>query len=147
LTKLAEDRVRDVFKRFDPKAEAEFLSESNVQVKIAKQYVPSVIGRKGITINELQKDLNVHIDVIERNNNSPLTAELPFSFKESKTAIILSVDREHTGMRADVYVKDSYITSSRIGRKGQIKISKRSEPAKKFTQFASSESDVKIFLK
>ena len=61
--------------------------------------------------------------------------------------MILSVSREYTGMHADVYVDDKYITSSRIGRKGQIKIPKRSAMAKKLMRLASSKRDVHIFVK
>ncbi|MFB5598008.1 MAG: ATPase, partial [Nitrosopumilaceae archaeon] len=90
-----------------------------------------------------------HIDVVERDSSevSPSDNELPFTFSESKTALVLSVSREYTGMHADVYVDSSYITSSRIGRKGQIKFPKRSESAKKLMKLASSQNDVKIFLK
>ncbi len=149
IEKLAEDRVRDTFKRFDPQAEVEILSDNNVKVKVSKQYIPSIIGRGGSTINDLEKRLQVHIDVVERDlsENSPTENELPFSFSESKTALLLTVSREYTGMHADIYVDSSYLTSSRIGRKGQIKIPKRNDVAKKLMKLASSQNDVKIFLK
>ncbi len=149
IEKLAEDRVRETFKRFDPKAEVEILSDNNVKVKVDKQYIPSIIGRGGATINDLEKRLQVHIDVVERDSSEVSTGdnELPFTFSESKTALVLSVSREYTGMHADVYVDSTYIASSRIGRKGQIKFPKRSESAKKIMKFASSQNDVKIYLK
>jgi len=69
------------------------------------------------------------------------------TFSESKTAVILSVSREYTGMHADVYVDDTHITSSRIGRKGQIKIPRRSDTAKKLMKLAGSQNDIQIFVK
>lgn len=149
IEKLAEDRLRDTFKRFDPNAEVEIISENNVKVKVDKQAIPSIIGRGGSNINELEKMLKVHIDVVERqlSDESRSSSELFFSFSESKTALILSVSREYTGMHADVYVNEKYLTSSRIGKKGQIKIPKRSEVAKKLMQLATSQDDVKILLK
>ena len=50
-------------------------------------------------------------------------------------------------MHADVYVDDKYITSSRIGRKGQIKIPRRSDTAKKLMKLATSQNDIQIFVK
>lgn len=146
---LAEEKVKDVFKKFDPRAEVEILSENSVKVKVDKQNIPSIIGKGGSTINDLEKRLKVHIDVVEKSPSDETTAdyELPFTFSESKTAVILTVSREYTGMHADVYVDDKYITSSRIGRKGQIKIPSRSDAAKQLMKFASSQNDIHIFLK
>lgn len=149
VEQLAEEKVKDVFKKFDPRAEVEILSENSVKVKVDKQNIPSIIGRGGSTINDLEKRLKVHIDVVEKgpSDETQTDYELPFTFSESKTAVILSVSREYTGMHADVYVDDKYITSSRIGRKGQIKIPRRSDAAKQLMKFAASQNDIQIFLK
>jgi len=149
VEKLAEEKVKDTFKKFDPRAEVEILSENNVKVKVDKQAIPSIIGRGGTNINRLEKMLNVHIDVVERDQSSESLTnyELPFSFSESKTSLILAVSREYTGMHADVYVNEKYMTSSRIGRKGQIKVPKRSDVAKRLLQLASSQNEIQIFLK
>jgi ATPase len=149
IGQLAEEKVKDVFKKFDPRAEVEILSENSVKVKVDKQYIPSIIGKGGSTINDLEKRLKVHIDVVEKgpSDEAATNYELPFTFSESKTAVILSVSREYTGMHADVYVDDTHITSSRIGRKGQIKIPRRSDVAKQLTKSATSKDDIQIFLK
>jgi ATPase len=146
---LAEEKVKDVFKKFDPRAEVEILSENSVKVKVDKQNIPSIIGKGGSTINDLEKRLKVHIDVVEKgpSDEAATNYELPFTFSESKTAVILSVSREYTGIHADVYVDDKYITSSRIGRKGQIKIPRRSDTAKKLMKLATSQNDIQIFVK
>ena len=94
--------------------------------------------------------LKVHIDVVEKDYSSSSSSseyDLPFTFSESKTSVILSVSREYTGMHADVFVGDSYVASSRIGRKGQIKFPKRSDTARKLMKLASSQNDIKILLK
>ena len=148
IEKLAEDKLRDTFKRYDPNAEVEILSENSVKVKVDQQYIPSIIGRGGSNINDLEKMLKVHIDVVEKDYSSPSSEyDLPFTFSESKTSVILSVSREYTGMHADVFVGDAYVTSSRIGRKGQIKFPKRSDTARKLMKMASSQNDIKILLK
>jgi ATPase len=148
IEKLAEDHVRDTFKRFDPRAKVEILSDNRVKVHVDKQYIPSIIGKGGSNINDLEKSLKVHIDVVERGStNIPTDHDLPFTFSESKTSIILTVSREYTGMHADIYVNDEYMTSSRIGRKGQIKFPKRSDATKKLMRSASSQNDIKIYLK
>lgn len=149
IEKLAEERVKEVIRKFDPHAEVEILSENSVKVKVDKQYIPSIIGRGGSTINDLEKMLAVHIDVIEKEDSlsSDFEHELPFDFSESRTSLLFNVGKKNSGMHAEIYVNNEYLTSSRIGRKGQIKIPKRSNFAKKLMKFASSQNDIKIFLK
>ncbi|KEQ55919.1 ATPase protein [Marine Group I thaumarchaeote SCGC AAA799-N04] len=50
-------------------------------------------------------------------------------------------------MHADIFVDDKYVTSVRIGKKGQIKIPKRSTIAKNLMKLATSQNDIQIFLK
>ena len=149
IEQLAEQKVKEAFKKFDPMVEVEILSENSVKVKVDKQYIPSIIGRGGSNISNLEKMLKVNIDVVEKEVNEEKSAnyELPFTFSESKTATILSVSREYAGMHADVYVNEKYIITSRIGRKGQIKIPKRSDASKQLMKLASSQEDLGIFLK
>ncbi len=149
IEQLAEQQVKEAFKKFDPMVEVEILSENSVKVKVDKQYIPSIIGRGGSNISNLEKMLKVNIDVVEKEVKEEKSAnyELPFTFSESKTATILSVSREYAGMHADVYVNEKYIITSRIGRKGQIKIPKRSDASKRLMKLASSQEDVGIFLK
>jgi len=149
VERLAENKIQDTFKKFDPKAEVEILSPNNVKVTVDKQFIPSIIGRGGSNISNLEKLLKVHIDVVEKDTSESFSAnyELPFSFNESKTSLILTVSREHVGLHADIYVNEKYISSSRIGRKGQIKIPQRSDVAKRLMKLASSQNEIQIFLK
>ena len=149
IEKLAEDRIQETFRRFDPNAEVEILSDNRIKVMVSKQNIPSIIGRGGSTINDLEKMLKVHIDVVEKELSDipSYGSSLAFDFSESRTALLLNVGKEKSGLHADIYVNDDYITSSRIGRKGQIKIPKRSNPAKRIMKASSSKEDIKIFLK
>ena len=149
IEKLAEDRIQETFRRFDPNAEVEILSDNRIKVMVSKQNIPSIIGRGGSTINDLEKMLKVHIDVVEKELSDipSYGSSLAFDFSESRTSLLLNVGKEKSGLHADIYVNDDYITSSRIGRKGQIKIPKRSNPAKKIMNASSSKEDIKIFLK
>jgi len=83
----------------------------------------------------------------DSNHSSRMTNDLPFTFSESKTALLLTVSREYTSIHADIYVNDKYVTSVRIGKKGQIKIPKRSDAARNLMKIASSQDDIQIFLK
>ena len=148
IEKLAEDKIRETFKRYDPRVEVEVLTDNRVKVMVDKQSIPAIIGRGGSNINDIEKSLNIHIDVVERDSTSTsLSGDLPFSFSESKTSIVLTVSREYTSMHADIFVNDKYVTTSRIGKKGQIKIPRRSDVARNLMELATSQNDIHIYLK
>lgn len=148
IEKLAEDKVRDTFRRFDPQAEVEILSGNSVKVKIRKQYIASVIGRGGATINDLEKMLKVHIDVVPKESSDTTEDfELAYDFSESGSSLLFNVGKENVGSSGDIYLNNEYLTSSRITRKGQIKIPKRSIPGKKLMNNATSRDSIQIFMK
>ncbi len=148
IEKLAEDKIRDTFKRYDPKSEVEILSDNRVRVLVDKHAIPSIIGRGGSNIKDIEKSLNIHIDVVEQDSSSYTSSgDLPFSFSETKTSIMLTVSREYDSMHADIFVNDKYVTTARIGKKGQIKIPRRSDSARNLLQLASSQNEIHIFLK
>ena len=149
IEKLAEDKVRETFKRYDPHAEVEILSDNRVKVFVGEQYIASIIGKGGSNINEIEKFLKIHVDVVQKdfNHSSRMTNDLPFTYSESKTALLLTVSKEYTSTHADIYVNNQYVTSAKIGKKGQIKIPKRSDVARNLMNLASSQNDIQIFLK
>ncbi len=147
IEKLAEEKIRDIFKRYDSKSEVEILSDTRVRVHVAKEAIPSIIGRGGSNINDIEKSLNIHIDVVEKDPSKVSSNDLAFSFSESKTSLVFTVGREYTSMYADIFVNNKYVTSSRIGKKGQIKIPKRSEMGKTVMELADSQDEIQIFLK
>ncbi len=148
IEKLAEDKIKETFQNYDPRAQVEILSDNRVKVIVDEQCIASIIGRGGSNINEIEKDLQVHIDVVPKDSELFHSSDdLPFTFSESKTTLLLTVSREFTSMHADVYINDSYVSSVKIGKKGQIKIPKRSDVGRNILQESSSQNDIKLHLK
>jgi ATPase len=149
IEKLAEDKIRETFKRYDPRVEVEILSDDRAKVLVDERYIASIIGRGGSNISEIEKHLKVHIDVVQKNTDElpSMSDDIPFTFSESKTALLLTVNRDYTSMHADIHVNGKFISSVRIGKKGQIKIPKRSDIARNLMNLSSSQNDIQIFLK
>ena len=145
---LAEKKIIDTIRRFDPNPSVEFLSESSIRVFVSKESIPSIIGRNGSTIKELENELSLHIDVEEASNNHEVNNyALPFDFSESRTALLLDVGREYSGAMGEIFVNNEFLISSKINRKGNIKILKRSSDGKLFSKVVNSKNDIEIFLK
>ena len=145
---LAEKKIIDTIRRFDPNPSVEFLTESSIRVFVSKESIPSIIGRNGSTIKELENELSLHIDVEEASNNHEKNNyALPFDFSESRTALLLDVGREYSGAMGEIFVNNEFLISSKINRKGNIKILKRSSDGKLFSKVVNSKNDIEIFLK
>ena len=144
VEKLAESKIKDVIRRFDSDAEIEILSNNSIRVRIDKESIPSMIGRGGSTINELEKNLGVHIDV-EPKTSSDRSSEW-FEMSESGNNFIFEVDEDKSGMDADVYVKDRHLLSTRVGKKGRIIIAKRSSSGKRIINAVMSKDDIKVVV-
>ena len=149
IEKLAEDKIKDYFEKYDSNALVEILSENRVKVIVNEDCIASIIGRGGININEIEKFLKVHIDIVAKDSEllSLTSHDLPFSFSESKTALLLTVDRGYTSMHVDIYTNDKFFASVKIGKKGQIKILKRSDIGRNLLNSTSSQNDIQLFLK
>ena len=149
IEKLAEDKIKDYFEKYDSNALVEILSENRVKVIVNEDCIASIIGRGGININEIEKFLKVHIDIVAKDSEllSLTSHDLPFSFSESKTALLLTVDRGYTSMHVDIYTNDKFFASVKIGKKGQIKILKRSDIGRNLLNATNSQNDIQLFLK
>ena len=144
IERLAESKIRDTIRRFDSDAEIEILSNNSIRVRVDKDTIPSLIGRGGSTINELERSLGVHIDVEEKGQSSAKSEW--FEMSESGNNLILEVDSAKTGMDADIYVNDKHLLSSRVVKGGRIIISKKSSSGKRIINAVMSKNDIKLLV-
>ena len=145
---LAEEKILDRLYRFDSNPKVEFLGPGRIKIYVSKDSIPALIGKAGKTIQELEKSLGLHIDVEEHGVQQELPSQsLPYDFSESGTALIFEVDRQFTGTVASFVVNDEFLFSSRIGKRGKIKILKRSTEGKRFSRFVNNDDNLEIFLK
>jgi len=148
LEHLAEEKILEYLYRFDNNPKIEFLNPGRIKVFVSPESIPSLIGKAGKTIQELEKSLGLHIDVEEHGApNASSDIPLPYDFSESGSALIFEVGRELTGNIAEFVVNNEFLFSSKIGKKGKIKIQKRSSEGKRFSRFVGSTNDLEIFLK
>ena len=99
MERLAEEKIVDKLRRYDPNPQVEFLSDSRIKVYVSKDSIPGIIGRNGSNIKELEAMLNLHIDVEEISSDytssSSLTNDIPFDFSESRTSLLLDLSLIH----------------------------------------------------
>jgi ATPase len=143
--KLAQSKIMDVVRRFDPSAEVNIISDNKVQVRVSKEAAPRVIGKGGSTVSELEEMLGIKIDVEAKTPT--LGKEIEFDISETGSSINILVDDGVIGHTVNVYVEDEYILSSQVGKKARVKIDKRSESGKKILNaIIAGQEEIKVFI-
>jgi ATPase len=145
VRKLAQSKIMDIVRRFDPSAEVNVISDNKVQVRVSKEAAPRVIGKGGSTVSELEEMLGVKIDVEAKIPT--LGKEIEFELSETGSSINILVDDDVIGSTVDVYVEDEYILSSQVGKKARVKIDKRSESGRKILNaIIAGQEEIKVFI-
>lgn len=143
ITTLAESKIRDTIRRFDPKAEIKLTSRDRVQIRVNKDIAPVIIGKGGSTVNELEKMLGIHIDVEVKTPT--LGQEIPFQVSEGGSSINLLVDPAFVGKKVDVYVQDEFLLNSQVGKKARIKVDKHSENGRKLVNAVIGNQEIRLY--
>jgi ATPase len=144
VRKLAQSKIMDVVRRFDPAAEVNVISDNKVQVRVSKEAAPRIIGKGGATVSELEEMLGVKIDIEVKTPT--LGKEIDFEISESGSSVNILLDNDMVGRTVDVYVDDEYIISSQVGKKARVKIDKRSESGRKVVNAIIGGQEIKVFL-
>ncbi len=103
--------------------DVEMLSERSAIVKADPQDVPRIIGRNGNTVDGLQNELGVRIDVQE---GKPTAAPEKFEpdIEDHEKHLIFSFGSEHGGKHAKIFAGGSLLFKGSIGNNGEIKVNK-----------------------
>ena len=64
--RLASEKVLEVVRKYDRRAEVEFASEDRARIIVSKKHKARIIGKGGSKIEQLQDHLGVHLDVRTR---------------------------------------------------------------------------------
>jgi len=144
IKKLAQSKIMDVVRRFDPGAEVNVISDNKVQVKVSKEAAPRMIGKGGSTVSELEDILGVKIDVEAKIPT--LGKEIEFDISESGSSVNILVDEATVGRTVDVYIEDEYLLSSQVGKKARIKIDKRADVGRKIVNAIIVGQKINLFL-
>jgi len=130
IEKIAEKEIIKEIQRRIPDAivEVDMKSDKRANVYIDEKNIPKLIGKKGKTIDEVEKTIGISIGVepleIKQNKNIfPVETELSGNY------VILNFKKQTIGTPFDILVDKEYIFTATVGKKGNIKIKKDIELA------------------
>lgn len=143
IYRLAESKIKDVIRRFDPNPEISIISDNKVRIKVQKDTIPRIIGKGGSTISELEDMLGVRIDV--EMKTPTLGKEVYFEINESGNGVVIKLDEQTIGNKVNLYIDDEFICTNQVGKKSRIKIDKRSESGRKILNAIIAGQKISIF--
>jgi len=142
LRKLAADALYKKLSRIDKNIKIEVLSDNRILIKVRNELIPKIIGKKGANIEKLEKKIGFSISVepIEET----MKTEAPFDVYEKGASYYIDLGSEAAGKFVDIYDGKNLILSVEVGKKGTIKVKKKSEIGRKVLAAVAS-GRMKVF--
>ena len=98
-------------------------------------------------IERIEKILGMHIDIKELTAQDVGGTELAFDTSISKKHVTIYLDDNLAGKNVDIFLEGEYLITANIGKKGVIKLNKKSKLARIIQDAINMKEDIKIILK
>ncbi|MFH0798262.1 MAG: PINc/VapC family ATPase [Candidatus Woesearchaeota archaeon] len=121
---LAKKQIEKEMTRYTNSAEAEVISDSKAIVYVPERDMAKIIGSGGKNIDQIEKDIGIHIDLRPIQSKREEGPSVKFDIKEKGNHIIFNTQKK--GMGIDTFIDGNYLFTSTTSKKGEIKISKKS---------------------
>lgn len=130
IQKIAEREITQEIKMRIPDAtvQVEMKSDKRATVWLDEKSIPKLIGKKGKTIDEVERKLGISIGV-EPIGSKELEEQMSVEVELAGNYVVLNFDKEFVGTPFDILVDDDYLFTATVGKKGNIKIKKDIELA------------------
>ena len=131
IHKLAASSIEDYFKRLSRDAEVEVVSDNKCIVYVPANDIAKIIGKQGKTINQIEEDLGMSIDVQElgsgnkgKYEEAKKQEEVPYELNTKKNNILFDLGIKMQHRDINVYIGDNLLLTAKAGKTGIIKIKK-----------------------
>ncbi|RJX15461.1 ATPase [Candidatus Bathyarchaeota archaeon] len=146
LEKLAEEKILDEIRRFDPNAEVE-LKDNYAIVKVSRKAIPRLVGKGGLTISRLEKKLGIRLEVQPiQPKKVGEGEEVEFTIQETRNTINLNFNEELTGKTVSIHADGEFLFPATVSKKAQIRISKRSKAGKQLLKALNQGKTIRVTI-
>jgi ATPase len=121
----------------------EMLSDSSAVIHVPQDEAARVIGKAGKNIDQIEKNLGMHIDVRTQEETS---LGLPAPKMEETAKHIIIWLEGMAGEAVEVCLGDEPVFTATVGRKGDIRVAKSSEMAKRILKHIKKGEKIEVKL-
>ena len=136
--KLAEKEIEREFSKYVDRVNVEIVDSNRVKVFVPSGSMSRIIGKQGKNIEKIEKKLGVRIDVNELEGKEKIDYEV----YEKGKYIIFNVNSEGN---VDFYVDGEFLFSGIVGKKGEVKVSKKSDLGRNVLKALDKKRVVEVF--
>ncbi|MBT4397403.1 Flp pilus assembly complex ATPase component TadA [archaeon] len=129
---LAEKQLKKEISKYVKNPEVELLGDHKARVYVQKGDKGKLIGPKGATIDKIEKLIGIGIDVEVKDEEITKQRKLSYSLKERGNYVIINL--KQSGKMVDVYIDNNFLFTSTTSKKGEIRISKKSDIGDKLVE-------------
>jgi len=116
-------------------------SDRKAVVYVEEKEVPKLIGRKGKRIASIEKKLGMSVDV------RPLEKErIDFDVEIGNKNVIVYVEPGLVGKNVEIWIDGKKVFESTVGKKGMIRIRRRSEVGEEIVRAFKGGREIKVVL-
>ncbi len=139
--RLASETLEKKFRKYSDNAKVEVVSANRCKVFIPEEEIGSIIGKSGKRIAKIEKELGIKIDVEPLKKSYK---EIEFGIHMTKRYIIIDPKNDLSGKEIEIYVNGDFLMSVHVGKKNNIRISKKSEQGKDLMVALKSKKDLEL---
>jgi len=140
---LAAQSVKRYFSQFAD-VDVDISSENKCTVYVPEDLVAKIIGKQGKRIDKIEKELGIRIDVKSNGDELIPNKEVGFTFKTTNKFVVFDLEAE--GGDVHIYVKDEYLQTLHIGKKGIVKIKKSSDIGKRILKNVDLKGAIRMIV-
>ena len=145
---LAAKSVEKEFKNYSDMVNVDMVSDNKCIVYVPSKDIPKVIGKKGETIEKIEKKLGVRIDVQELSEKKfgKEKKSVDYNADIDKKNIIFFLDPGLFNRDVDIVVNNDYLLTAKVGKKGKVRIRKNNKIGKIIVNAINSGEKVELMV-
>ncbi len=132
VNEIAKKQIEKSLKKYIKNPRIEIISPNRALLKVHEKDIPSIIGKKGKRISEIENKIGIKITVEPILDDR--RKKVDFDIEEKGQYINVYLRNLSMGDVVDIYKGDEYIFSATIGKQNKIRVKKKSEEGRKVRQ-------------
>ncbi|MEK6935024.1 MAG: PINc/VapC family ATPase [Nanoarchaeota archaeon] len=138
IKNLARITIEREFRKYCNECKAEIIGNNRALVSVPERDIPRIIGKDGVVISKIEKDLGIGIEIRELKEEKK---KIKYDAREDKKVIRFFIE---PGKEVEVHVSGKLLMTAYSSRKGEIKVHKESQVGRKILEALRSGKDLEV---
>jgi ATPase len=138
VDKLAEERILESMRKFDPDALVKIVSRNRAEVQVDESVIPRIIGRGGSNVKNLEQALSIRLDIkpraegyVRADRQNATRGETNVDILEKGSSVLLSFPQALAGSTVTIMAGDELLFEDVVGKGGKIALGKKTPTGKR----------------